>query len=136
MLNQISVYLINRPGVLAYFMERLSEAKIFIRALTVAETEEYGLLLLLVDQFDKCIDLLERGDYIYSVVEVIGIKVGDDNIGGVYKIAKLFGGKDVNIEFIYSTLIENEALIVLRVDNTDTAVELLKANGYQLFESK
>ena len=136
MLKQISVYLINRPGVLAYFMERLSEAKIFIRALTVAETEEYGLLLLLVDQFEKCVELLERGDYIYSVVEVIGIKVRDDNIGGVYKLAKLFGGKDVNIEFIYSTLIEGEALIVLRVDNTDKAIELLQADGFQLIESK
>ena len=134
MLNQISVYLINRPGVLAYFMERLSEAKIFIHALTVAETEEYGLLLLLVDKFDKCIELLERGDYIYSVVEVIGIRVGDDNIGGVYKLSKLFGGKDINIEFIYSTIIEGEALIILKVDNTEKAEELLKSNGYSLFE--
>ena len=133
MLNQISVFLKNKPGVLAYFIDRLQENKIFIRALTVAKTEDYGLLLLLVDQFEKCIALLERGDYIYSTTDVIGIKT-DDNIGTVYNVATLFGKHHVNIDFIYSTLIGSEALIVMKVDDDEQAVSLLRENGYSLFE--
>jgi len=133
MLNQISVFLKNTPGVLAYLIERLMENKIFIRAMTVAETDDYGLLLLLVDQFEKCINLLERGDYLYSVSEVIGVRSAD-NIGGVYEIAKLFGRHKVNIEYLYSTMIKGEALIILRINDTENAISILKKNGFQLFE--
>ncbi|GAH85188.1 unnamed protein product [marine sediment metagenome] len=62
-LKQISVFLPNEPKQLANFFEFLMENKIYIRSITVAETEDYGLLLLLVKPFEKCVKLLEDNDF-------------------------------------------------------------------------
>ncbi len=133
MFKQVSVFLPNNPGVLANFIELLIDKKIFIRAMTVAETEDYGLLLLLVDKLKKLIKLLEENDYIFSTTDVIAVKLVD-NIGGLYKISKLFGEKKLNIEYLYSTLIEGEALVVLKMDDNEKAIELLKNNEFKLAE--
>ncbi|MFX0059844.1 MAG: ACT domain-containing protein, partial [Candidatus Heimdallarchaeota archaeon] len=109
MLNQLSIYLPNKPGVLASFFELLMDNKIYIRSMTVAETEEYGLLLLLVDQFDKCRKLLEEQDFLFTVTEVVGVRL-TDNITKLYEIAKTLGSNNVNIEYLYTTLIDDQAL--------------------------
>jgi len=77
-LKQISLFLPNKPGQLANFFEFLMNNKIHIRSLTVAETEDYGLLLLLVNPFEKCIVLLEDNDYLHSVTEVVAVKLLDN----------------------------------------------------------
>jgi len=127
------VFLPNKPGALAGFFELLMEKKIFIRSMTVAETEEYGLLLLLVDQFDKCIELLEDKDYLFTVTEVIAVKL-TDNIAKIYEIAKTLGSNNVNIEYLYTTLIDDSALIILRLDNNDNGLTVLKENGFIVIE--
>ncbi|MHA1436250.1 MAG: hypothetical protein ACTSPD_01615 [Promethearchaeota archaeon] len=133
MLKQLSVFLPNKPGQLANFFELMINSKIFIRSMTVAETDDYGLLLMLVDKFEKCIDILEQNKLLYSATEVIAIK-SPDNIGTLYKISKILGENKVNIEYLYSTLFEGEALIVLRVNDNEKAVQILKENNYNIFE--
>ena len=100
-LKQISVFLPNKPGQLANFFEFLMENKIYIRSVTVAETEDYGLILLLVDQFEKCINLIEDREYLHSVTEVVAVKL-TDNITQLYEIAKILGANNVNIEYLYT----------------------------------
>ncbi len=135
MFRQLSVFLPNKPGVLAGFMELLKENNIFIYAMTVAETEEYGLLLLLVNKTNKCIQILEERDHLFTVTDVLAIKLAD-NIGGLYNISRLFGEYSVNIEYLYSTLVEGEAILVIRVNNNERAIELLKQNNFKLLEQK
>ena len=135
MFRQLSVFLPNKPGILAGFMELLMENKIFIYAMTVAETEDYGLLLLLVNKTNKCIQILEERDHLFTVTDVLAVKL-TDNIGGVYDISKLFGESGVNIEYLYSTLVEGEAILVFRVNNNEKAVEILKKSNYKLMEQK
>jgi hypothetical protein len=135
MFRQISIFLPNKPGVLAGFMELLMENKIFIYAMTVAETEDYGLLLLLVNKTDECIQILDEKDFLFTVTDVIAVKLAD-NVGGLYNVSKLFGDSEVNIEYLYSTLVEGEAILVLRVNNHEKAIELLNANNYILMDQK
>ena len=110
------------------------EHKIYIRSLTVAETEEYGLLLLLVDQYEKCVLLLEDKDILHSVTEVVAVRLSD-NIGELYKIAKTLGSNGINIEYLY-TFSENSdhprTITVLRLDNNESGMEILEKNGFEV----
>lgn len=136
-LKQISVFLPNTPGQLANFFEYLMENKIYIRSVTVAETEDYGLILLLVDQFDKCINLIEAQEYLHSVTEVIAVKI-TDNISQLYEIAKTLGNSNVNIEYLY-TFAEKSSNIstiaVLSLDDNENGIKVLSQNGFTIVES-
>ena len=132
-LKQISVFLPNEPGQLANFFEYLMKNKIYIRSVTVAETEDYGLILLLVDQFDKCINLIEDKEYLHSVTEVVAVKL-TDNIGQLYEIAKTLGNNNVNIEYLY-TFAEKSSnvstIAVLRLDDNENGIKVLNQNGFK-----
>ena len=136
LLGQISVFLPNTPGQLANFFELLMHNKIYIRSLTVAETEEYGLLLLLVDKLEKCVLLLEDNDILHSVTEVIAVRLSD-NIGELYKVAKALGSNDVNIEYLY-TFSENtdhpRTITVLRLDDNENGKKVLEDNGFDIIK--
>jgi len=136
-LKQISVFLPNKPGQLANFFEFLMKNKIYIRSVTVAETEDYGLILLLVDQFDKCISLMEKKEYLHSVTEVIAVKL-TDNISQLYEIAKTLGNNNVNIEYLY-TFAEKSSnantIAVLRLEDNENGIKVLNQNGFNIIES-
>lgn len=132
-INQISVFLPNKPGQLANFFEVLMDNKIYIRSLTVAETEDYGLLLLLVDQFDKCISLLEEKEHLYSVTEVVAVRLSD-NIAGLYEVAKTLGEHEINIDYLYTSLIDDKPLVILRLSNNNNGTEVLKSHGFTVID--
>ena len=135
-LKQISVFLPNEPGQLANFFEFLMKNDIYIRSVTVAETEDYGLILLLVDQFDKCIDLIEEKEFLHSVTEVVAVKL-TDNIGQLYEIAKTLGANNVNIEYLYTFAEKssNNIVAVLRLDDNENGIKVLNQNGFTIVES-
>ena len=136
-LKQISVFLPNTPGQLANFFEYLMKNNIYIRSVTVAETEDYGLILLLVDQFEKCIKLIEEKEFLHSVTEVVAVKL-TDNISQLYEIAKTLGNNDVNIEYLY-TFAEKSSdvstIAVLRLDDNENGIKVLTQNGFIVVES-
>ncbi len=136
-LKQISVFLPNKPGQLANFFEFLMKNNIYIRSVTVAETEDYGLILLLVDQFDKCINLMEEKEYLHSVTEVIAVKL-TKNISQLHEIAKTLGNNNVNIEYLY-TFAEKSSnantIAVLRLDDNENGIKVLNQNGFNIVES-
>ncbi len=135
-LKQISLFLPNKPGQLANFFEFLMNHKIYIISLTIAETEDYGLLLLLVKPFDKCIALLEENDYLHSVTEVIAVKLSD-NITQLYNIAKTLGNHEINIEYMYTfaeKTSEISTLTVLRLNDNEKGINVLKEHGFEVVE--
>ena len=120
--------------MLAKFSKLLLEKKINMRAMTVAETEDKGLLRMVVDKPQEAIDLLKDHNYLVSVENVIAVGI-PDKPGGLYEIAEMLGENDVNIEYIYSsTLLEPEAIIVINVDNSKKALEIFKSRGIKLIE--
>ncbi|MFX0034144.1 MAG: hypothetical protein ACFE9I_00710 [Candidatus Hermodarchaeota archaeon] len=132
---QLSVYLEDRPGELANFIKLLMDNKIFIRALTVAKTSDYGLILILVDKPEKCIDLLEERDFILSTTQVIAVRL-NDHPNALYEIPKTLGDNEINIDYFYSTLVKDESMLILRVDDTiiEEALNLLKKTGFTIVE--
>lgn len=132
-INQISVFLPNKPGQLANFFEVLMDNKIYVRSLTVAETEDYGLLLILVDQFDNFVSLLEEKEYLFTITEVVAVNLSD-NIAALYEIAKTLGSNDINIEYLYTSLINDNPLIILRLNDNENGIEVLKKNGFTVID--
>jgi hypothetical protein len=132
---QLSVYLEDRPGELANFIKLLMDNKIFIRALTVAKTSEYGLILTLVDNPEKCIDLLDENNFMVSTTEVIAVRL-NDHPNALYEIPKVLGDNSLNINFFYSTLVKDESLLILRVDDEliEKAENLLEKAGFTIVE--
>ncbi len=133
---QLSVYLEDRPGELANFIKLLMDNKIFIRALTVAKTSEYGLILTLVDNPEKCIDLLDENNFMVSTTEVIAVRLNDHPYA-LYEIPKTLGDNSLNINFFYSTLVKDESLLILRVDDEliEKAQNILEKAGFTIVES-
>ena len=128
MLKQISVFLSNTPGILAKFTKVLMDNKINLKALTVAETADFGILRILVDKTDDCITILKENNYLATLTDVIAVEV-PDKPGALHEVAKILGDNNVNIEYLYSTLIKENAMIVLRVDNNEKAVGILNNEG-------
>ena len=132
---QLSVYLEDRPGELANFIKLLMDNKIFIRALTVAKTSEYGLILILVDNPEKCIKLLEDRDFLLSTTDVIAVRL-NDRPKALYEIPKTLGENEINIDYFYSTLVKDESMLILRVEDTiiEEAINLLEKTGFVIVE--
>ena len=133
MLKQISVFLPNHPGTLADFTKTLMENKINMRAISTADTTDYGILRILVDKTEECLKVLKSKNFLVTETDVIAVKV-PDKPGALYEIASFLGENDVNIEYCYSTIIKEAAIIVFRIDNTEKAVKILKKKGVSLLE--
>lgn len=135
MLKQISVFLPNQPGVLAKFTKILMEKQINMRAITVAETADYGILRILVDKVEECVNILKENNYLVSTTDVIAVDI-PDKPGALHEIVKDLGDNNINIEYLYSTILREEAIIVFRIDNLDKAIDVLKKKGAKLIESQ
>lgn len=135
MLKQLSVWLPNKPGMLNKFLDILIENNIEIRAITVAENEEYGILLLLVDKPDEFIRILEEKDYPISETMVLAVEMKAENKTiGLQEISKIMGENNINIDYLYSTLVKDKPLIIMKVDDHEKAMFILKENGFILEE--
>ncbi|MHA1427521.1 MAG: ACT domain-containing protein [Candidatus Helarchaeota archaeon] len=135
LVKQLSIFLPNKPGILAKLTALLEKNAINIRALTVADTADYGILRVIVNDPDKCNSILKKEDYLVSETEVLALEV-EDKPGGLYKVANLMGANDINIEYIYSTLTTKAAVILMRVNAIDKAVKILEENEVKVLKGK
>lgn len=133
-INQLSVFLDNRPGRLSKLTSILKEHDINIRALYVADTTDYGILRMVVDDTDKAVKILNDNDFTVSKTKVLAVAIADKP-GGLYKVAKVFADNDISIEYLYAFVTNanaNEAVVVIRTQDADTAAEILKPLGVRL----
>ncbi|MFX0070089.1 MAG: hypothetical protein ACFFAO_03275 [Candidatus Hermodarchaeota archaeon] len=133
MITEISVFLPNNPGVLAKFINLLNKNNIQIKSITAAETPDYGLLLLLVDNPDNCIVLLQENNYEVLATAVLAIKLSDDP-NALFDIADVLGKNEVNIEYLYNCVVNNTTLMIVRVSDNSKAQEVLKKKKFILVE--
>ena len=134
-LKQVSVFVENKPGRLAAVTEKLYEKGINIRAFTIAEAGDFGIIRMVVDKTDEAYEILRNAGFTVTLTRVLGVEV-EDEPGGLYKIAKALGDANVNIEYVYAfTFGGDKALIILRVNDLEKAVEILEKEG-MLFKGR
>lgn len=132
-IKQLSVFAENKKGTILYATEALAEAKIDIRAMCVADTRDFGILRLIVDDAEKACDVLKKKDCVVSVTQVIGVAVPDVP-GGLSNVLKLLAENDINIEYIYAfiTVSGKNAYVVIRVNDNEKAAKVLMEHNIPL----
>jgi hypothetical protein len=129
-LHQLSLFLENKPGQLIEPCRLLAREGINIRTLALADTERFGILRLVVSDWEKARELLQNAGYIANVTEVVAVEVSDSP-GGLARILETLENSGVNIEYMYAfTFGRNDrAVLIFRFDQPDAAIELLQGAG-------
>jgi hypothetical protein len=137
MVKQISIFLENKCGRMIRISEVLGEAGINIRALSIADTSDFGILRLIVDQPDKACTVLREKGFMASVTEVIAVEVPDVP-GGLAKVLTPLEAAGINIEYLYAFVQKRteDALILMRVENIPAALQALQENGIPVIGSE
>ena len=128
--KQISVFLENRPGALAEFTRILEKSNIDLRALSLAESEDFGIVRVIVDDPYTTIQILKEEGYVCSVTKVIAVEI-KDKPGALVKMLNARGDNNVNLEYSYAFLAKkaNSAFMILRVADNEKAIKVLTQNG-------
>ncbi|MCH5169649.1 MAG: ACT domain-containing protein [Oscillospiraceae bacterium] len=134
-INQLSVFVENKPGKLLDIVKALSSEQINIRAMSIADTKDFGILRLIVSDTDKAKDVLES-DCIVTVTPVIAAEMSD-KAGALSSILEDFSYENINIEYMYAFTASTAlgAYVVLRVDDNDAAERVLKSKGISVLEN-
>ena len=130
MVYQISVFLENRAGQFAEITTILAENGVDLRAISIAETADYGILRMIVDDAQKATSILMQHGYLLTMTPVLVVAV-DDRPGGIAPILSALAEGHIDIEYMYSlfTHIEGKAYIVFRVAEAEKFVALLGSHG-------
>jgi hypothetical protein len=131
--DQLSIFLENRAGRLAEVTRILSESGVNIRALSLADTSDFGILRLIVSDFDKAKEHLKAGGFTVGRTTVVAVEV-PDKPGGLHGILEMLRDAKINVEYMYAfvQLSGSHAIIIFRFDRTDQAIELLQKNGINI----
>jgi hypothetical protein len=131
--EQISIFLENRAGRLAEVTRVLGEGGINIRALSLADTSDFGILRLIVTDHEKAKQILKDNGFTVGRTNVVAVEV-QDKPGGLHSILDMLSGKGVNVEYMYAFVQQSgkNAVLIFRFDKTDLAIELLKEQGIRI----
>ncbi|MGE5543426.1 MAG: ACT domain-containing protein [Bacillota bacterium] len=136
MVKQISIFLENKAGRLASVTKVLGEQRINIRALSIADTSDFGILRLIVNEPEKAYSVLKRAGFTVSETEVIAVEV-PDTPGGLARVLDVMGEASINIEYLYAFIgkATEDALVIFKVEDPDRAIQVFQAHGISVLDS-
>jgi hypothetical protein len=135
--KQISVFLENKSGRLAAVTRLLAEKGINIRALSIADTSDFGILRLIVDQPDRAYQVLKEGGFTVSATDVLAVAV-PDKPGGLAPALAALEAADINIEYLYAFVAKcaDLAMVLFKVNDTEKAIAVLSQAGYKVPDAR
>jgi len=135
--EQISVFLENKAGRLAEVTRTLGDAGVSIRALSLADTTDFGILRLIVDQYDRAREVLKAKGFTVGMTEVVAIEV-PDRPGGLASVLQVLSQAGVNVEYMYAFVQHSgkNAVIIFRFDNLDDAIKILQQEGIHIYSGE
>lgn len=135
--EQISVFLENRAGRLAEVTQILGEAGLNIRALSLADTSDFGILRLILNDNDKAKATLKEHGFTVSKTDVVAVEV-EDRPGGLGHILEILSKGNINVEYMYAFVQHSgeNAVLIFRFDDIDAAIKLLTDNNIKVLEGE
>lgn len=132
-LKQLNIFVQNKKGALVEITEALASHGVNIRALSIADTEEFGILRLIVNDNETASKILSDKEYLIKITEVVGVKIGDAP-GKLSTALEVLDKEDINVEYLYAFMARTEkhAYVVLRVADNALAEEALEKAGYHM----
>lgn len=137
MAKQISVFLENKAGRLSHVTRVLGEAGINIRALSIADTSDFGILRIIVSDPEKAYRILKDASFTVSETEVIAVQV-PDSPGGLATVLEQMSEANLNIEYLYAFLgtTENDALVIFKVEDFERARQTFQEKGIRFLDEQ
>ena len=133
--NQLSIFVENKEGKLVTITDSIANANVDIRAMSVADTQDFGIFRLIVTDPYKAKEALESSGCFVSITRVVGISIPDEP-GSLAKVVNILARHNINIEYMYAfiTVSKKFASVVLHVADNDLAEQILVENGIRLLE--
>jgi hypothetical protein len=135
--EQISIFIENKSGRLAEIARILGDARINIRALSLADTTDFGILRLIVNDREKAKQILKEKGFTVSKTEVVAVEV-PDRPGGLSEILQSLDSAAINVEYMYAFVERcgENAVIIFRFDETEKAIVTLQGKGFNILDGE
>ena len=132
-LKQLTIFVENKKGSLVNITKTLAENNVNMRALSIADTQDFGILRLIVDNNDVATKALQDAGYLIKMTDVVGVKIGDQP-GKLSKALEVLDEADINMEYLYAFMARTEkhAYVVLRVADNGAAEKALENAGFHM----
>ncbi len=132
-IKQLTVFVENKQGAVVSITDILSKNNINIRALSIAETQDFGILRLIVNDVDAAEKMLTDAGYLIKITDVVGVKIGDAP-GKLTEALKILDENKINLEYLYAFMARTErhAYVVLRVEDNELAMKALTTSGFHI----
>lgn len=132
-IKQLTVFVENKQGAIVSITETLSKHNINLRALSIAETQEFGILRLIVDNETMAERILNEAGYLIKITDVVGVKISDEP-GKLSAALKVLDKNKINMEYLYAfmTRTEKHAYVVVRVEDNKAAETALANAGFKI----
>ncbi len=132
-IKQLTVFIENKQGTVVSLTDTLSKNNINLRALSIAETQDFGILRLIVNDEAAAEKILAEEGYLIKITDVVGVKIGDAP-GKLTAALKVLNENEINIEYLYAFMARTEkhAYVVIRVEDNDRAESVLENAGFHL----
>ena len=132
-ITQLSVFLENKAGRLYEAVSAIGEAGIDIKAMTIAESEDFGVLRMIVTKPDKALAALKEKNFVASMTDIVAVEV-EDRPGGLASVLKVLDEQGISLEYMYAFVEKNvdKAIVVLRFEDTDKAIGTLTKNNIRI----
>ncbi len=136
-IKQISVFMENRPGRLAEITKVLSDNNIDVRAINIADTTDFGILRMIVNDPEKAEKILRENSMTASVTDVLAVSI-DDTVGAFGNVISMLKAAEISIEYIYSFIGErsSRAVIVIKTNDSTHSAEILAKGGVSVLSSE
>ena len=136
-IRQISVFLENKVGRILEITEILGQNDINIRALSLADTSDFGILRMIVNDIEKAAKKLKEKGFIVKESSVVAVEV-PDKPGGLAAVLKVLGEENINVEYMYAFFegVQDRALLIFRFEDSDQAVAALGRRGINIADEK
>ncbi len=132
-IKQLTVFVENKPGTMVTITDTLAANNVNIRALSLAETQDFGVLRLIVNDLETASGTLSEQGYLTKVTDVVGVKIGDDP-GKLTAALRVLRDAEINLEYLYAFMARTprHAYVVIRVENNEQAERALEQAGFHL----
>ncbi|MCR4718585.1 MAG: ACT domain-containing protein [Firmicutes bacterium] len=136
LIKQLSVFVENKPGRLAAVIEALGKNNVNMSALSLADTSEYGILRVIVDNPEAAVEILKKIGVIVKITKVLAVSM-DDTPGGLSKILDVFLKNGINVDYMYAFVgkTADRAVMVVKVSDAAKAEEALLSAGIQTLDT-
>lgn len=135
-IQQLSIFLENKAGRLAEVTDVLASENVNIRALSLADTSDFGILRLIVNDHEKARDALKAAGFTVGLTDVVAVEVPHRS-GGLNSILQMLGQKGINVEYMYAFLQKGDnAVLIFRFNHLNSALDVLKESNVPVMTSE